>query len=121
MNNWFSKTDLLNWLDDHSPTRSVQRAIRSGLPITVLGGFRPLPASNSPGWIVLVNSKTGREYYVAISVNSFREPRAYLIDYIEWSTYCGDSSKHPLYRGEIPEYAAEQKKLKTFERVNQNG
>ncbi len=121
MKTWLNKTQLLNWLDDHAPTKSVQRALVSGLPVTILGGFRPLPNSNSPGWIVLVNSKSGREYYIAIAVNNFRDPRAYLIDYIDWASYCGDKSKHPLYRGDIPEYAEEHKQLGTIERVNENG
>ena len=69
---------------------------------------------------MLVNSKAGRTYYVAIAVNNFREPRAYLIDHIDWATYCGDKSKHPLYQGDIVEYAMEQKVLGTIERVNED-
>ena len=115
----FNKNELLNWLDQNAPTKSVQRALSSGQPITILGGFKPLPNSNSPGWIVLANSKAGREYYIAIAVNNFRDPRAYLIDYIDWASYCGDKSKHPLYRGDIAEHAMEQKFLGTIERVNE--
>ena len=115
----FNKNELLNWLDQHAPTKSVQRALSSGQPITILGGFKPLPNSNSPGWIVLANSKAGREYYIAIAVNNFRDPRAYLIDYIDWASYTGGT--HPLYKGDIPEYAEEHKQLGTIERVNENG
>jgi len=116
MKTWLNKNQLLAWLDNHAPTKSVQRALVSGLPVTILGGFKPLPDSNSPGWIIVVNSKTGREYYIAIAVNNFREPRAYLIDHIDWASYTGGS--HPLYQGDIPEHAVEQKILGTVERVN---
>ena len=121
MKTWLNKNQLLAWLDQNAPTKSVQRALVSGLPVTILGGFKPLPNSNSPGWIVLVNSKAGREYYIAIAVNNFRDPRAYLIDHIDWASYCGDKSKHPLYRGDVAEYAMEQKSLGVIERTNQNG
>ena len=119
MKTWLNKNQLLNWLDNHAPTKSAQRALVSGLPIVILGGFKPLPNSNSPGWIVLANSKAGREYYIAIAVNNFRDPRAYLIDYIDWASYCGDKSEHLLYRGDIVEHAMEQKFLGTVERVNE--
>ena len=112
----FNKNELLNWLDHNAPSKSVQRALRSGYPITILGGFNPLPNSNSPGWIVLVNSKS-REYYIAVAVDMFRGPRSYLIDYIDWASYTGGT--HPLYKGDIPEHAEEHKQLGTVERVGQ--
>lgn len=112
----FTKNELLNWLDQNSPSRSVQRALSSGQPITILGGFNPLPNSNSPGWIILVESKT-QEYYVAVAVDRFRGPRSYLIDYIDWASYTGGT--HPLYKGDIPKHAAEHKHLGTIERVGQ--
>ncbi len=111
----FDKNQLLNWLDNNAPSRSVQRALKSGYPITIRGGFNPLPNSNSPGWIVLVNSKSGQEYYIAVVVDMFRGPRSYLIDYIDWSSYTGGT--HPLYKGDIPEHAEEHKQLETVERV----
>lgn len=117
MKAWLTHNDLLNWLDQNAPTRAVQRGLRSGLPIIVLGGFKPLPDSNRPGWIVLVNTKTGREYYVAIAIGFNRDPYAYLIDYIDWKDYC--ESEHPLYRGDIPDVARKHKLLETVERVNE--
>ncbi len=116
MLNHFDKNELLNWLDHNSPSRSVQRALSSGYPITILGGFNPLPNSNSPGWIVLVISKS-REYYVAVAVDMFRGLRSYLIDYIDWASYTGGT--HPLYKGDIPGHAEEHKNLGTIERVGQ--
>jgi len=114
--NWLTRDQLLTWLDQHAPTRAVRRGLRSGLPIVLLGGFKPLPNSNRPGWIVLVNTKTGREYYVAIAIGSNRNPYAYLIDYIDWASFC--ESKHPLYQGDIPEIARKYRELGTVERVN---
>ncbi len=116
--NFLTRDQLLNWLDQNAPTKAIQRGLRSGLPVVLLGGFKPLPNSNRPGWIVLVNTKAGREYYVAIAIGSNRDPYAYLTDYIDWKDYC--SSEHPLYRGDIPEIAAEHRELGTVERVNEN-
>ncbi len=117
MINHFTKNKLLDWLDENSPSKSVQRALTSGQPITILGGFNPLPNSNSPGWIVLVNGLAGKEYYVAVAADRFRGPRSFLIDYIDWAMYTGGT--HPLYKGDIPEHAEEHKQLGTVERVGQ--
>lgn len=119
MKTWLNRDQLLNWLDQNAPTRAVQRGLHSGLPVVILGGFKPVPNSNRPGWIVLVNTKTGREYYVAIAIGQNRTPYAYLIDYIDWKDYC--ESDHPLYRGDIPEIAERHRLLETVERVNEDG
>ena len=116
MKNFLTRDQLLDWLDQNAPTKAVQRGLHSGLPVVLLGGFRPVPNSNRPGWIVMVQTKTGREYYVAIAIGSHRDPYAYLIDYIDWRDYC--SSNHPLYKGDIPDTAAKHQELGTVERVN---
>ncbi len=116
MKNFLSRDQLLNWLDQNAPTRAVQRGLRSGLPVVLLGGFKPLPNSNRPGWICLVNTKAGREYYVAIAIGQNRDPYAYLTDYIDWKDFC--ESKHPLYQGYIPDRARKHRELGTVERVN---
>ena len=113
----YSRDNLLSWLDEHAPMPSVRRALHSGMGVKVLGGFKPLPDSNSPGWIVEINSKTGRVYHIAVAVNSFKPPRAYMINYIDWKSYTGGS--HPLYRGDDPAFAEEQRELGTLQTVNE--
>ena len=117
MINWQNKTDLITWLEDHAPTRGSERALRSGGEVTLLGSFRPLPGSNSPGFIVTVLSRAGKTYYIAITLDNFRKPRAYLIDYIDWKTYCGGDSEHKLYRGDTHNVAVYNKFNEVFERV----
>ena len=112
-----NRTTLLEWLEDNAPTPSLKRALLSGLPITILGAFNPLPDSNSPGFIVRANSKTGRVYHVAITMPTFRKPNAYMIKYIDWKTYVG--GERPLYTGDMPGCAARAKELGQLEVVNE--
>jgi hypothetical protein len=111
-----NRTTLLAWLEDNAPTPSVKRALLSGLPITILGAFNPLPDSSWPGFIVMAISKTGRVYHVAITMPSFRKSNAYMLGYIDWKSYVG--GEHPLYAGDMPRMAAKAKELGSFERVN---
>ncbi len=113
----FNRDSLLKWLDEHAPMPSVKRALHSGKEIKILGGFKPLPDSNSPGWIVEVNSITGRVYHVAIAISNFRPPRAYMIKYIDWKSYTGGN--HALYCGDDPAFAEEQRELETIQKVNE--
>ena len=117
MINWRNKTDLINWLQDHAPTPSTKRALQTGQSVTLLGGFKPLPNSNSPGFIVRFESLAGRLYHVAIAVDNFRSLRTFLIDYIDWGHYVGTDSNHELYRGDVPTFAFHQKTCNVFERL----
>ncbi len=119
MINWSNKTGLLKWLQGNAPTPSTKRALQSGQSVTILGGFKPLPDSNSPGFIVRAVSVTGRVYHIAITVDDFRPPRTFIINYIDWGHYCGVGSKHELYCGELPAFARHQKLCNVFERLGQ--
>ena len=117
MINWPNKTDLLEWLQNNAPTPSTTRALQSGQSVTLIGGFRPLPDSNSPGFIVKVVSKADKVYHIAITVDDYKPSRTYVVDYIDWKTYCGMDSKHELYCGEVPAFARLQKSCNVFERL----
>ncbi len=106
---WPNKTDLIKWLEQHAPTPSTKRALQSGQSVTLIGGFKPLPDSNSPGFIVRVVSVTNRVYHIAITVDDFRPPRTFVINHIDWGHYCGMDSGPGLYRGDVPEFARHQK------------
>jgi hypothetical protein len=114
-----NRTTLLTWLEENAPTPSLGRALNSGLPITILGAFNPLPDSNSPGFIVRAVSKTGKVYHVAITMPNFRKSNAYMIKYIDWKTYVGGRCVQPLYRGDMPRSAAKAKELGSIERTNE--
>ncbi len=114
---WHNKTELITWLESHAPTRGAERALRSGGEITVLGAFNPLPESNSPGFIVTALSRAGHTYYMAVVVSVLKPPRTYLIDYIDWATYCGTNSENELYRGDVRSSAIHNKFNKVFERL----
>ncbi len=119
MIHWQSKTDMITWLQEHAPTRGVERALRSGGVIVLWGGFMPLPGSNSPGFILTVRSQAQRLYVIAIAVDKFGPPRAYLPDYVDWKTYNGIGCENRLYQGDMPCFGMHQKLNSVFERVNQ--
>lgn len=116
---WQNKTDLITWLENHAPTKAAERALLSGGEATLLGAFRPLPESNSPGFIVRVLSRAERAYHIAIAMSVLRPPRTYLVDYIDWGTYCGEDSENELYRGDMRSFSIHQKTNKVFERLDQ--
>ena len=113
----FNRESLLCFLDQHAPQPSVKRALRSGMCVKILGGFRPLPDSNDPGFIVEAHSKTGRKYHVAVAISSFKPPRTFMINYIDWKSYTGGN--HALYRGDDPVYAEMQRAQETLQPVNE--
>ena len=110
MLNWQNKNDLLAWLQDHAPTPSTKRTMQSGQSVTIIGGFRPLPDSNSPGFIVRVVSQAEKVYHIAIAV----DPRTFLINHIDWGHYVGMDSGPGLYQGDIPAFARHQKLCNVF-------
>ncbi len=114
----FNRESLLGFLDQHAPQPSVKRALRSGMCVKILGGFRPLPDSNDPGFIVEAHSKTGRVYHVAVAISSFAPPRAFMLSYIDWKSYTG--GRHVLYCGDDPVNAQIQRELGTLQVVNEN-
>ncbi len=118
MINWSGKSDLIKWLESNAPTPSTKRALLSGQSVTLLGGFRPLPDSNSPGFIVRAVSKADKAYHIAIAVDDFKPPRTFIIDHIDWGHYVGVDSRHELYCGELPGFARHQKLCNIFERLD---
>ena len=118
MIHWRSKTDIIIWLEQHPPTRGVERALRSGGVVVLWGSFMPLPGSNSPGFIITVRSRAKRLYCIAIVVDKLQPPRAYLPDHVDWKTYNGGGCESKLYLGDMPCFAMHQKLNKVFEKVN---
>lgn len=95
-----TRTELLQWVRKNVTDPVLQRAIEWGR-IENLGGFRPLPTSKNPGWIVHITSSRGRVYIIAVGVKNFGLYWFRLKEEsVDWSTWIGGESEDELYRGD---------------------
>jgi hypothetical protein len=80
--------------------RSVARAMYDGTGIVrVLGGFRPMPPSAAPGWIVSVTSAHGKTWRIAVVIKN----NGYglrMLDKIPWENWTDGNTE--LYSGDDP-------------------
>lgn len=94
------RQQLINWLIKNVKDRVLFNALESGT-VELLGGFERLPGSSASGWIVRLMTTYNTEYLIAITAT---DPiRWYRIQEVDWSTWSGNKSKHPLYQGDDPE------------------
>lgn len=95
-----TRQQLIDWLKSNVSDRVLKTALEAG-SIWLVGGFDPLPASASPGWIIQLKCR-GKEYLVGVAVAEVTgEPRWYRAPFIPWANYAGGSS--PLYAGDRPQ------------------
>jgi len=98
-----NRYQLLNYLDEHAPTRSIKRALQEG-GVEFLGGFRYIPPIHRPGWITKVTSRFGKTWNVVVTIPiDFRAFNIAIIKEIPWEYWDGDDSINPLYQGDYPE------------------
>jgi hypothetical protein len=94
-----TKHHLLAWLYENLRYHAVRRAMDEG-KIKNLGWFSEVSGSRYPGWIVQIESRSGRMYYVAvISDNDLLENRAYDLFSLAGCKYQGGESE--LYKGDL--------------------
>lgn len=93
-----TRAELIQWIRKNVIDPVLQNAMEWGR-IENLGGFRPLPTSNRPGWIVRMTSNRGKVYYVAVAVNHFGL-YWFRLKKVDWSLWAGDRAKDELYRGD---------------------
>lgn len=99
-----TRTQLIEYMKAHAPRTAVKRAIDEGR-VEVLGSFAALPPHTDPGFIVLVTSKHGRQWPVAVAVNQVKHTyRVLILDSIPWSLWDGKLERdHPVYDGDTPD------------------
>jgi hypothetical protein len=95
------KSDLINLVRDHTPTRACRRALNEG-EVTVLGGFAPV--QGNPRWIVQVESWRGSRWFIAVVVDE--ENHRFSVEYpetIDWADWDGDPDRgDPVRDGDDP-------------------
>ncbi len=94
-----TKAGLIAWLEDHAPN-SVITAVLPDARIELLGAFRPVTPSPRPGWILIVQSKHGKEYNIAVTIWNRRKLNAWIVDEIPWRDWIGGVNE--IHQGDNP-------------------
>jgi len=95
-----NRTELITWIRANVDDPAIQNALEWGA-VKNLGGFRPLPTSKNPGWVVRVTSKRGHVHVIAVGVKGFRLYWFRLKEeMIDWSRWIGAEAENELYRGD---------------------
>lgn len=110
-----SKDNVIDWLIDNCPRRSIVRALEKG-KIEYLGGFSQIPPSALPGWILKVTSIYGGKWNVVVLVND--KDHRYeirIIKTVPWKNWLGvafwdkNCFAHELLSGDHPKKYKELK------------
>jgi len=109
-----TRNNLLEWLERNAPYPCIKRALLEG-KVEVLGGFKQVPPSVRPGWIVKITSKFNRIWYVAVKIQPQEKYKTYVLEKVPWKFWIGDESNNPLYQGDLSE---KYKRLKNKELEN---
>jgi hypothetical protein len=95
-----SRQHLIQWLIKNVTDKVLNIALTTG-EVEVLGGFNPLPTSDSPGFLVRITSVYKSTYIVAVVAD--HRPRWFRVKDFSWRHYVGDIASNPLYQGDEPE------------------
>lgn len=99
-----TRTQLVEYICEHSTRPAIQRACHEG-KVFVAGGFSQIPPSSKPGWIVIVTSRFGRIWNVAVTPNE--EKRTFdvrVLKTIPWGQYIDSVfvAEYSIYAGDDP-------------------
>lgn len=112
-----SKENIIDWLIDNCPRPAIVRALECGI-VEFLGGFKPIPPSTLPGWILKVTSIHDRKWNVAILANGIKHIyEIRIIKSVPWKNYCG--GKLSLYQGDNPEKYKGLRMIEQFKLIDE--
>jgi len=98
-----TRRDVVAYIGRYTARRHVRRAIEHG-DVELLGGFRPIPPGNDPGWILRVTSANKKRWHVAIVARgSTTDYVLRVLTRVPWENWIGDECGLDLYRGDKPE------------------
>ncbi len=95
-----TRNDLISWLEENAPRRAIARALQEG-QVENLGVFFRLYPSLFTGWIIKVESRHKKIWYVVIR-ESGHEFIAYQKEKVPWKYWAGDKFKNKLHQGDKP-------------------
>lgn len=96
-----SKEDIIDWLMDNCPRPAIERALVDGR-VEFLGGFKPIPPSTLPGWILKVTSLHDKQWNVAVLANDIKHCyEIRIIIFIPWKNWVGTYSWNGEFRPDL--------------------
>ena len=108
------RNDLFKVLEEKSPTGAISTALDTG-GAELLEGFRSIPPSPLPGWIIVVTSKRGTVWNVVVTAHE-NPPRftTWVVQRIPWEHWVGEIDRDPgVYDGDHPiEYEKRKQKAR---------
>ena len=101
MTHFITREDLLQWLERNCTRKAVVRALQEGT-VEHLGAFTKLGPNSEPGWIVQVESDTGRVWNV--EVIAWRQRYAIFISKLlpPWEYWNGGLLDRKIFDGDNP-------------------
>ena len=103
-----TRTQLINFICENISQPTIVRACHhSEGRVQVLGGFKLVPPSFHPGWIVSITSVFGRTWHVAVTSDDHRHIfKTWVVQLIPWRYYIGKvGQEYSIYNGDNPEQA----------------
>jgi len=109
MMRFHTRSELIQYARDGAPSSACKRAMLHD--VVLLGKFVPIPPFDSPGgWMMVVHSKHGREWILAVVLASQpgQPPTVREADVFPWHCWAGDPAKasRTLDNGDLPGYNA---------------
>lgn len=104
MTHFQNRYDIIEWLIVNIPKEyaTINRALGEG-SIEFLGGFSHIPPGGQPGWIIQIQSKNKKNYYVAIIPrNNFYACYISILKKVPWQYWDGCKTDNKLYQGDNP-------------------
>lgn len=110
-----SKENIIDWLIDNCSRPAIARALDQG-KIEFLGGFKPIPPSTLPGWILKVISIHNKQWNIVVLANDTKHCyEIRIIETVPWKNWVGtafwndDRFREKLFSGDNPELYKEMR------------
>ncbi len=98
-----NRSDLFKLVEESPPTPAIGEALSSG-GAELLGGFERIPPSTHSGWIMIVTSRRGTIWNVALTLWEHPDRVAvWIVQRIPWEQWGGNTDREPgIYDGDHP-------------------
>ncbi len=98
-----TRNDLFKIAEENLPTPANGEALCIG-SIELLGGFERIPPSIHPGWVMIVTSKRGIVWNVALTLWEHPDRVAvWIVQRIPWEKWLGNIDREPgIHDGDNP-------------------
>ena len=101
-----TRTELIEYICDHTSQNAIRRACGHAGKVQVLGGFSRIPPGTRPGFIVAVTSVHGRTWNVAVTSDDHKHIfHVWVVESIPWEYFVGNSDtmrEYSIYNGDDP-------------------